>query len=268
MHRQIIQDFLNLSGIVGVALVDGRNRPFFLGHHIRLNTQQQDALAQGIQQVVETTPADFQTFAFRFAHQLIYIYRLEQGVILMVMTSDQMPLSEYRPAVEKLKATLSEDLNNAVPTFRLLAGGVTLGGGGAAPNPASGSPAAQAQGKPGPPQPSPTGEITYQQVLGALNHLSDAASQVLGKTIVTNGWKSSCPDSPWLKQFEIQKSAHFTYAGPTDTHLTTEQQQQLQGWVDAFVNRCGRTFRNFQGMVIDNNLTPEEKIILLNKKSE
>ena len=39
---------------------------FFLGHHIRLNTQQQDALAQGIQQVVETTPADFQTFAFRF----------------------------------------------------------------------------------------------------------------------------------------------------------------------------------------------------------
>ena len=51
--------------------------------------------------------------------------------------------------------------------------------------PASGSPAAQAQGKPGPPQPSPTGEITYQQVLGALNHLSDAASQVLGKTIVT-----------------------------------------------------------------------------------
>ena len=62
-----------------MALVDGRNRPFFLGHHIRLNTQQQDALAQGIQQVVETTPADFQTFAFRFAHQLIYIYRLEQG---------------------------------------------------------------------------------------------------------------------------------------------------------------------------------------------
>jgi hypothetical protein len=266
MHRQIIQDFLNLSGIVGVALVDGRNRPFFLGHHIRLNTQQQDALAQGIQQVVETTPADFKTFAFRFTNQLIYIYRLDQGVILMVMTSDQMPLNDYRPAVEQLKTTLSEDLYNAVPTFRLLAGCITLGGGGT-PQSASGPSPSPAQGKPKQPPPA-SGEITYQQVLGALNHLSDAAAQVLGKTIVTNGWKSSCPDSPWLKQFEIQKSAHFTYAGPTDAHLTADQQQQLQGWVDAFVNRCGRTFRNFQGMVIDANLTPEEKIILLNKKSE
>jgi hypothetical protein len=268
MHRQIIQNFLNLSGIVGVALVDGRNRPFFLGHHIRLNTQQQDALAQGIQQVVETTPADFDTFAFRFTHQLIYIHRLDQGVILMVMTSDKLPLREYRAAVNELKATLSEDLYNAVPTFRLLAGCVTLGGGESVPkgntdklsDASSPNPPAPSQGK--------STNISCQQVIGALNHLSDASSQVLGKTIVTNGWKSSCPNVPWLKQFEIQKSAHFTYTGPTDAPITAEQQQQLQAWVQAFMGRCGRTFRNFQAMVVEKNLTPAEKIILLSKNSD
>lgn len=247
-------------------MVDGRNRPFFLGHDIRLNTQQQDALAQGIQQVVETTPADFDTFAFRFANQLIYIYRLDQGVILMVMASDQLPLNEYRPAIEELKATLAEDLYNAVPTFRLLAGCVTLGGGGTAK--AAASPAsAQA---PETPAPSASGseDISYQQVIGALNHLSDAAAQVLGKTIVTNGWKSSCPDVPWLKQFEIQKSAHFTYTGPTSAYLTAEQQEHLQAWVEAFVGRCGRTFRNFEAMVVEKNLTAQEKIILLSKNSD
>jgi hypothetical protein len=266
MNRQIIQNFLNLSGIVGVALMDGRNRPFFSGLDISLNTHQQDALAQGIQQVVETTPADFDTFAFRFVNQLIYIHRLDQGVILMVMTQDQLSLGEYRPAVEELKATLSEDLSNAVPTFRLLAGCVTLGGGSASASFTPTNPAPNAS----PPGPSgkPSAGISCQEIIAALNHLSDAASQVLGKTIVTNGWKSSCPDSPWLKQFEIQKSAHFTFAGPSNTSVTAAQQQQLQAWVDAFVGRCGRTFRNFKTTVVETSLTTKEKIILLNKNSD
>jgi hypothetical protein len=267
MNRQIIQNFLNLSGIVGVALVDGRNRPFFCGHDISLNTQQQDALAQGIQQVVETTPADFDTFAFRFANQLVYIYRLDAGVILMVMTGDQTSLSEYCPAVEQLKATLSEDLGNAVPTFRLLAGCVTLGGGAYASNGVGNGAATSSPSQLAAPFNGSMG-VNCQQVVGALNHLSDAASQVLGKTIVSNGWKSSCPDASWLKQFEIQKSAHFTFNGPSNTNLTPEQQLQLQNWVDAFVVRCSRTFRNFKSTVVEANLTPEEKIILLSKNSD
>lgn len=267
MNRQIIQDFLNLSGILGVALVDGRNRPFFFGLDISLNTQQRDALAQGIQQVVETTPADFDTFAYRFVNQLIYIYRLDQGVILMVIAGDQLPLNEYRPAVEQLKRTLAEDLYNAVPTFRLLAGCVTVGGSNP-PSDASPQPGKSHSAHVPAAFPDKTPGVSYQEVIGALNHLSDAASQVLGKTIVTNGWKSSCPNSPWLKQFEVQRSAHFTFTGSTSAGVTPDQQKQLKTWVNAFVGRCGRTFRNFQATVVETHLTPEEKIILLDKNSD
>ncbi|NJL86600.1 MAG: hypothetical protein HC886_12455 [Leptolyngbyaceae cyanobacterium SM1_1_3] len=66
MKRQVVQDFLNLPGIVGVALMDGRSRPYFCGVEQILNFQQREAIAQGIQQVVETTPVDLQSFSFQF----------------------------------------------------------------------------------------------------------------------------------------------------------------------------------------------------------
>ncbi|HEY9816238.1 MAG TPA: hypothetical protein V6D20_10635, partial [Candidatus Obscuribacterales bacterium] len=88
MQREVVQDFLNLPGIEGVALVDGRSRPYFCGVDQTLNFQQKEALAQGIQQVVETTPPDFEFFEFQFTGHQVYIYKLDHGVILLVLTSD------------------------------------------------------------------------------------------------------------------------------------------------------------------------------------
>ncbi|MGB5975003.1 MAG: hypothetical protein WBG38_16885, partial [Nodosilinea sp.] len=104
MKRQVIQNVLNLPGISGIALIDGRNRPLFLGLDSGLNFHQQDALAQGIQQVVDTTPTHFDTFSFRFANQLIHIYKLSQGLILLVLVTDQVPLADYHAAIGQLKA--------------------------------------------------------------------------------------------------------------------------------------------------------------------
>ncbi|HEY9884968.1 MAG TPA: hypothetical protein V6C98_15290, partial [Thermosynechococcaceae cyanobacterium] len=67
MKREVIQDFLNLPGIAGVALMDGRSRPYFCGIDQALNFQQKEALAQGILQVVETIPDSFDVFEFQFA---------------------------------------------------------------------------------------------------------------------------------------------------------------------------------------------------------
>ena len=67
MKREVVQEFLGLPGIVGLALMDGRSRPCFYGVSERLNLQQKEALAQGICQVLETTPSSFRTFEFQFA---------------------------------------------------------------------------------------------------------------------------------------------------------------------------------------------------------
>lgn len=126
MKRDVVRDFLNLPGIVGIALVDGRSRPFFFGIDQTLNFQQKEALAQGIQQVIETTPSNFEFFEFQFSGHQVYIYKLEHGIILLVLTNEQLVYSSYSPLVSQLKRDLQDDLSNAIANFRLVAGNVTL----------------------------------------------------------------------------------------------------------------------------------------------
>ncbi|MBD1870800.1 hypothetical protein H6F88_10930 [Oculatella sp. FACHB-28] len=126
MKREVVQDFLNLPGIAGVALMDGRSRPYFFGVDQSLNFQQKEALAQGIQQVVETTPADFEFFEFQFTGHQVYIYKLNHGIILLVLTGSSLVYPAYLQAVEQLKIELQEDIANTIATFRLLAGNITL----------------------------------------------------------------------------------------------------------------------------------------------
>jgi hypothetical protein len=257
MERQVIQNVLDLPGISGMALIGGRNQSVFMGPAISLNSQQQDTLAQGIQQVVDTTPTYFETFTFRFANQLTHIYKLGQGLILLVLITDQMPLTEYRAVIDQLKAALMESPHNAVSTLRLLADCVTN------------KPAAEVDGAvEGSPAPN-QGTLTpdYEAVVNALNHLSDGATQYLGKIIVVNTWKQSRPDHSWLEQFEIQKDGHFTVEVENQTLLTAEQHQWIKDWVSAFLGRGGRTLRNFQTLAGSQTLTPEESRLVLETSS-
>ncbi|MEO1145188.1 MAG: hypothetical protein AAFY26_06290 [Cyanobacteria bacterium J06638_22] len=122
MKREIIQDFLNLPGIAGVALMDGRSRPYFFGVDQTLNFQQKEALAQGIQQVVDTTPDSFGTFEFQFIGHQVFIYKLQHGMILLVLTGEQLVLPDYHHAIHLLCSELQADAANAIATFRLFAG--------------------------------------------------------------------------------------------------------------------------------------------------
>ncbi len=53
MKQEVIEAFLNLPGVVGIGLMDGHSRPYFYGVDQNLNFQQKEALAHGIQQVIE-----------------------------------------------------------------------------------------------------------------------------------------------------------------------------------------------------------------------
>ncbi len=262
MKRQVIQNFLNLPGLSGIGLIDGRNRPFFLGPDIQLNTSQQDALAQGIQQVIETIPTGFDSFSFRFTHQFVHIYKLDQGLILMVLMADKMPLSAYRSAIRQLTDTLMEEPHNVVSTFRLLAGCVTLSSASMNPTEASAPPAT-------PPAPSPSASptagsnvVSGADLITALNHLSDGSTQYLGKIIVANAWKQSRPNQPWLAQFEINKDGHFSLPNAAES-VTPEQQQWVRDWVKAFIDRGSRTIRSFKGIIGDGLLSPQEVALLV-----
>lgn len=106
--------------------MDGRSRPYFYGVDQTLNFQQREALAQGIQQVVETTPVGFEFYEFQFTGHQVYIYKLERGIILLVLAGNELVITDYEKVIQQLKVELEDDATNAIATFRLLAGNITL----------------------------------------------------------------------------------------------------------------------------------------------
>jgi hypothetical protein len=288
MKREVVQNFLNLPGITGLALMDGRSRPYFCGVDRSLNFQQKEVLAQGIQQVIDTTPADFDFFEFQFSGRRVYIYKLNHGLILLVLTLDTLSLPTYAQVVENLKAELQQDVTNTIATFRLLAGNTTLSGqnywkqeaGSPSPN------LSPTQGVTQPPAPSPPEQMSFsgtgiqnqpspisavsssanlKDVLMAMNQLSQYATQYLGAIVVANYWKTSRPKVDWLTQFQIDRAAQLSLSdgAALSAPLTTEQHQWLRDWVADFVDRCTRVIRDFPKSLRNAGLDDQQKALIL-----
>lgn len=294
MKQEVIQDFLNLPGIVGVALMDKRSRPYFFGVDQTLNFQQKEALVQGILQVFETIPDGFESFKFHFAGNQVYIYKLDHGIILLVLTRDNLVYADYLKTIKSLKAVLREDIANTIATFRLLAGNITLSSKQLRTTaststqqqplsrtthppdqavPSSTPSASLGEKSPTPatvaaPSTTPVPAIvTLNDALMALNHLSQFTTQYLGNHVIANYWKSSRPDQDWLTRFQLDRSARFTLldtpAQQLQAALTPEQHQWIKEWVAQFIKRCSQVIRDFSNLIQQKALNDEQKKLLL-----
>ena len=124
MSREVIQDFLNLAGVVGIALTNRRMRPYFYGLDSVLDRTKQ-ALGQGVLQVVENLPEGFESFEFHFGSYTVFIYKLTHGLVLLVLTDKDLELVSYGRSITKIKYLIETDTYNTVAYFKLLLGSVT-----------------------------------------------------------------------------------------------------------------------------------------------
>ncbi|MBD3880484.1 hypothetical protein IFO70_01805 [Phormidium tenue FACHB-886] len=276
MKQEVVQDFLNLPGIMGVAMIYGRSRPYFCGFDRLLNFQQREALAQGIQQVIETTPPGFECLELQFNGCLIHLYKLDHGIILLVLMSNTLD-DPYTETISRLKAELQGNITDAIATFRHLAGTTPF----LKPAPREHQEAVVAPAVPAVSPshslskdlPAPLEEeslaassaVFLHDLLAALNQLSHFSTQYLGASVVANSWKVTCPDSEWLSQFQVDRKAQISFAGQADETMlaSPEQQQQLQQWVAAFIDRCGKVIRTFPKTVRQKALNASQQALLL-----
>jgi hypothetical protein len=299
MKREVVRDFLNLPGIAGVALMDGRSRPYFCGVDQALNFQQKEALAQGIRQVIDTTPEDFESFEFQFTGHQVYIYKLKEGIVLLVLARASLVYEDLLRTILPLKAALEEDISKAIATFRLLASDITSTQSGWKPpgtetlsnirfnhnGPTPTPPAPPAPSAPSDREPSSTltgrngkssvsppkhpepDQPELKEVLAGLNHLSQFTTQFLGTAVITNYWKSSRPDVEWLKPFQIDRGAQITFTDAsvkgTTVALSAQEHQWIKDWVAAFVKRCSQVIRDFPSLVEQKGLDDRQKSLLL-----
>lgn len=297
MKQQIIQNFLNLSGIVGLALIDEQSRPYFCGIDKALNFQQREALTEGIQQVISTTPVSFKAFDFRFSHQEAHIYKLAHGVILLVVTDEQVNALLYEDAVTQLRQTIQTNPQSVVSTFRLLSGNTPLSRhlpssdgapapaipprasrNGSSPPPSRG--VASAKSSPQPPpvadaarhssapraaSPSPKSRpYEWKQVILALNALTDATARYLGRLVVANAWQSTRLEPDPLGSLKVSRSGHFSYSNQLSDKvpILPEEQTALHQWVQRFTSKCALIIRDYPELVLQQMLNQEQRTIL------
>ena len=255
MKQEVIRDFLNLPGIIGVALISARSRPYFCGVDRLLNFQQRAALAQGIQQIIDTTPAGFESFEFQFNGHRVHLYKLDHGLILLVLALNRLADTAHLELVARLRLELQTDIADAIETFRQLA----------EVSPffklAEPQAAKQTTSELSPALPP----VMLSDLLAALNQLSRFGTQYLGATVVIRNWQMTRPNIPWLSQFQIDRKGRFSFSGQMypPPRVSLEQQQQIQQWATAFIDRCSQIIRTFPKTVRQKGLDTHQQALLL-----
>lgn len=91
--------------------------------------------------------------------------------------------------------------------------------------------------------------VKIEEVVNALNQLSQFSKEYLGNSITTNHWQSTRPDFEWLKHFQIERSAKFTYLSQPPEFVTFEQLQSVREWTTVFVKRSSVIIRDFSTII-------------------
>lgn len=255
MEKETLDSFLSIRGVMGVALLSRTGRPFFYRSFQNLDSRQQQALAEGLFQVLQTMPPGLDYFDFQFAEQRVFVYPLGPEWVLLVAVNDDLVMPVYTLAVNRLRAELQRDTPKGLATLRLLTSQAETGRNLTQPS------STLAEGKPTPreeaTQPAATGSRMEMDVfVQSLNRLCQITSGYLGKAVIVNYWKAARQEvverqgssAEWLHQFEIERSGQIHYKG-TLKELDESQQKVLRDWVLAFFRRCEEVIHDFRNLI-------------------
>lgn len=271
MKKHVIENFLKLPGILGLALMDGPSCAYFYGIEQFLDLQQRDIITRGIQQIISTTPVNLQAFDFRFSHESVHVYKLSENNTLLVLTGEKLDTQAYQSAIMPLQEALQTDLDSTVASLQGLVESLGLDtkpsytkeqpSAAGTTSPAVDAPSAPLQ-SPFPPQTV----YQWEDGIGALNSLTDATAKYLGQTIAANTWRTTRPDGPGLESLQFDREGHFSYAlgGATkrDRTISPEDHEILLQWVQNFIKRCSLIIRNYPEMVLQQSLNHQQRAIL------
>lgn len=204
MKQEVIHDFLNVPGIVGVALMDGSARPYFHGFKENFNFSHQNAVAQSIQQVLETTPEGFTSFEFQFDLYRVYLHKLNRGITLLVLTRNQLPRPTYIQAVRRLLIELQIDQDDPIEVFRSLASQLASTLSSTAPAAPPAEPKLEAQPPEiSKPEPQPEPQTVSQPELAPLSPIASNSEPSQGES----GPPPPAPEAPVVFSVSAPSSA-------------------------------------------------------------
>ncbi|MGI0494035.1 hypothetical protein ACN4EG_19810 [Alkalinema pantanalense CENA528] len=264
MKPEVVKDFLNVPGILGIALLDKQSPLYFCGIETPFHLQQTTVLEHGLRQILSTMPEAVREFELQFQTYRIHIYRFINTATILILTQPELKLKDYQVMVAPLLDWVQTSHEGTIAEFREIAEQVlpsapSIAAAGTpevpsqttSPSPTSAAQpqsVAAAASAPAPAPPIAPDVICLQDQLSAFNDLSQIATQYLGNAIIANHLSRSRPDVPWLQQFSIDRSAHLSFTG--DPKQVTQPMSEaeindMQQWAKAFISQCSRIIRDF-----------------------
>jgi hypothetical protein len=262
MKRELIEDFLNLPGIVGIALIDGQSHAYAYGLPTICSGEHPYGFVQGIQQIIETTPSNLESFSFHAAQHQVWLHKVDRGMTLLVITAP--PLSaHYAKSIAQLTRFMKTDFEAVAQGLMAVASPVVAFEAGVpiriktvAEKNWLAMPEAHQNGAP------EDMEATLDEILIAMNRLSAFTTEYLGKFIVANHWRTHRPAENWLEQFQIATNGVISLQEGTrlcQTDILSPQQLTwIQQWVAGFSQRCARIIRDYQPLVHEHALNERQ----------
>ena len=264
----MIENFLKLPGILGLALLDGHSCAYFYGIEQFLNLQQKDLITRGIQQIISTTPANLKVFDFRFSQESVRVYKLSGDNTLLVLTNENLDTHAYQDVIIQLQQALRTDLESTISLLRGLVDHLGLD---TKPphtqrlDPSKSDVAALAKNPSSASSPASSTTYQWEEAIAALNALTDATAKYLGQTIAANTWRTTRPKEPELECLQLDRDGHFSDASDAakrDRTMSLADREILLKWVQNFIKRCSLIIRNYPEMVLQQSLNDQQRAIL------
>lgn len=259
MYQESIEDFLSIPGVLGVALIcqqclqqsvlSQASQLYLYIKDITLDENKKQLLTQDIKQNIAKVPERIDFFKFRIVEHYACTYKLNSDFTLLVLTSTDIAAVQLRPlAAKQLKARLQQDIDATIATFKFLTQSsqhtaVGLEDAGNYQNQSL--------------------DITVEDLLNALNSLSQFSSDYIGKKIVTNYWQSTRPSFEWLDNFHLNHAAKIEFSGVIKEPITALQHQSLKDWTAAFIKKCSQIIQDFPKMIEKKGLDEQNQRLLL-----
>jgi hypothetical protein len=240
---KIVQDFLNVTGIVGFALMDGSQLDYF--HHLNDTLQPEDKalFAQNVAQVFATIPTEFFELDLQLQTHWTHLYRLDRSKVFVVWLGNAADRRRYQVVLPPLLQALKDAPGPALDQLHLLANETSAIDDGAR--------------ELEPMMPS------LQMMLSAINQVIAAGMEYLGKRILANQVLMTRPDQAWLKQISLDAQSHLvaTTQLALQEPLTPEQYASLKLWSDGIIQAVRRVIRDFRE-ILAGVLSPLEQSLL------
>ncbi|MEM7066271.1 MAG: hypothetical protein AAF572_24280 [Cyanobacteria bacterium P01_B01_bin.77] len=234
MQYQLIQNFLSLPGIIGFSLMSldqdtpSGQRVHSLGFPHGQGLDQRPMLVQGIQHIIGTTPTSLEFCAFQFSSYQVELYKAERAAILLVVSEGQLS-NQYAKAVSELMQFIKADYPALVESIEAIKAND------------------QARDVAIPKASLTTAHL--DDVVAAMNSLSQVTSRYLGPQIVANHWRTyQLEDIAWLEKFDIAANGTISVVD-TNPELSPVQLAEIRLWTKRFHQRCTRIIRDYDTLV-------------------